>query len=295
LTKQSISLSSEELPPGQRIALTLEYNGAPYNGWQLQQGGNVTSVQATLEAALGEVAARPVRVACAGRTDSGVHATNQLVHFDAPTARSPKAWMMGGNAILPDSVVVKAVHVVPADFHARFSALSRRYRYLVLNTPVRSALVPRELTWVRHSLDVPLMHREAQALLGERDFSSFRAASCQSKTAMRHVDFIEVSRRGDVVVIDIQANAFLHHMVRNIAGSLLAVGRGRLEAGALARLLSLGDRTQAPDTAPANGLYLVGVAYPARFSIPEFEPGPVFLASDPAREKPAGAPQANLQ
>jgi tRNA pseudouridine38-40 synthase len=282
LTSSRLPLSNEEYPPGQRIALTLEYNGSAYNGWQLQQGINVATVQGVLEAALGEVAASPVRVSCAGRTDSGVHATNQVVHFDAPVARSPRAWLMGGNANLPDSVVVKGVQAVPGEFHARFSALSRRYRYLVLNTPVRSALAPRELTWFRHSLDVAMMHREAQALLGEQDFSSFRAASCQSTSAMRHVDFIEVSRHGELVVIDIQANAFLHHMVRNIAGSLLAVGRGVLGSGGIADLLSQRDRSLAADTAAPNGLYLVGVAYPPRFSIPTFAPGPVFLPAETA-------------
>ncbi|MCZ6830013.1 MAG: tRNA pseudouridine(38-40) synthase TruA [Gammaproteobacteria bacterium] len=266
---------------GQRIALTVEYNGAAYNGWQLQQGANVATVQGVLEAALGAVAARPVRLFCAGRTDSGVHATNQLVHFDAPTARSPKAWLMGSNANLPDSVVVKGVQAVPAEFHARFSARSRRYRYLILNTAVRSALAPAQLTWVRYPLDVALMHGEAQSLLGERDFSAFRAASCQSTTAMRHVDFVEVYRHGELVVVDIQANAFLHHMVRNIVGTLLAVGCGQLAAGELAGLLALRDRTLAPETAPANGLYLVGVSYPAQFSLQSFPPGPVFLLPDP--------------
>ena len=281
LTKHYPRLSGRELPPGQRIALTLEYNGAAYNGWQLQQGAQVATVQGVLEAALAEVAAHPVRVACAGRTDTGVHATNQVVHFDAPAARSPKAWLMGSNANLPDSVVVKDVQAVAAEFHARFSAQSRRYRYLILNTPARSALVPAQLTWVRHSLDVALMHREAQALLGERDFSAFRAASCQSTTAMRHVDFVQVHRQGELIVVDIQANAFLHHMVRNIVGTLLAIGRGQLAAGSVAELLALRDRSRAAETAPANGLYLVGVTYPAHISLRGYPPGPVFLLPDP--------------
>jgi tRNA pseudouridine38-40 synthase len=281
LTKPEPQLSAQDIPRGQRIALTVEYNGAAYNGWQLQQGSTTaTTVQGALEAALGEIAAVPVRLYCAGRTDTGVHATNQVAHFDAPASRSCKAWLMGGNARLPDSVVIKGVQVVAADFHARFSARSRRYRYLILNTPVRSALAPEQLTWVRYPLDIVAMHTQAQDLLGERDFSSFRAASCQSRTAMRHVDFIRVYRRADIVVVDIQANAFLHHMVRNIVGTLLAAGRGQLAAGEVANLLALRDRTRAPETAPANGLYLVGVSYPAQFALPCRAPGPVFLQPD---------------
>jgi tRNA pseudouridine38-40 synthase len=184
---------------------------------------------------------------------------------------------MGGNASLPESVVIKGVQVAGADFHARFSARARRYRYLILNTPVRSALAPGQLTWVRYPLDVATMHVQAQDLLGEQDFSSFRAASCQSTTPMRHVDFINVYRRGKLVVVDIEANAFLHHMVRNIVGTLLAVGRGQLAAGEVAKLLALRDRTRAPETAPARGLYLVGVSYPAQFAMQRHAPGPVFL------------------
>jgi tRNA pseudouridine38-40 synthase len=278
LTKPEPRLSAQDIPRGQRIALTVEYNGAAYNGWQLQQGSTTAiTVQGVLEAALGNIAAQPVRLACAGRTDTGVHATNQVVHFDAPAARSPKAWLTGGNAQLPDTVVIRGVQVVPQDFHARFSAQARRYRYLILNTPVRSALAPKQLTWVRYPLDVAAMHAQAQDLLGERDFSSFRAASCQSSTPMRHVNCIDVNRRGDLVVVDIQANAFLHHMVRNIVGTLLAVGRGQLALGSVASLLAGRDRTRAPETAPANGLYLVGVSYPQLFAIQSRSPGPVFL------------------
>jgi tRNA pseudouridine38-40 synthase len=276
LTKQHLVVSTEPLPAGQRLALTIEYNGACFSGWQLQQGSSVITVQGVLENALQEVAAAPVRLACAGRTDAGVHATNQVVHFDAPSARSASAWQRGGNANLPGNVVIKHAVAVPPEFHARFSARSRRYRYVILNTPVRSALAPSQLTWVRHSLDVQRMNEEAQALLGERDFSSFRAASCQSSTAMRHVDFVEVRRYGDLLVVDIQANAFLHHMVRNIVGALVAAGRGLLPDG-IAHLLSLRDRTQAPATAPPNGLYLVGVGYPDVDSIPVLAPGPLFL------------------
>ncbi|WP_279245672.1 tRNA pseudouridine(38-40) synthase TruA [Candidatus Litorirhabdus singularis] len=270
-------LSNEDIAAGRRVALTVEYDGSHYCGWQLQQSG-VSTVQEVLEAALGSIAAAPIRVACAGRTDTGVHATAQVVHFESPASRSAKAWVMGVNANLPDSVAVRSAQAVEDDFHARFSATSRRYRYCILNTQVRSALSPAQLTRVRYPLQAELMDVAAQELLGECDFSSFRAASCQSSTPMRHIDFIRVQRLGDLVIVDIQANAFLHHMVRNIVGALILVGRGRMSATELAQLLLLRDRTQAPETAPPNGLYLVGVNYPERFGLPVLAPGPWFIA-----------------
>jgi tRNA pseudouridine38-40 synthase len=261
----------------QRIALTIEYDGSCFNGWQLQRGSEVNTVQSVLEQSVSAVAAAPVRLHCAGRTDSGVHATNQVVHFDSSARRDPRNWLLGCNANLPDSVVVKSAQAVAAEFHARFSALSRRYRYLIYNQEVRSSHGSAYLTWVRQPLDVQRMHEEAQALLGENDFSSFRAAACQSSTPMRHVDFVEVTAHRQLVVIDIQANAFLHHMVRNIVGALIVVGKGRCEAGWIAELLSMRDRTLAPDTAPAAGLYLVGVNYPPEYGLQTGAPGPVFL------------------
>jgi len=263
--------------PGERVALTVEYDGSNFHGWQLQRGSEVPSVQAVLESAVARVANAPVRLHCAGRTDTGVHATNQVVHFDSPCIRSTRSWVLGCNGNLPDSVAVKQACVVDTAFHARFSALSRRYRYLLYNADVRSAIGPAYLTWVRQPLDVDLMHSEAQVLLGELDFSSFRAAACQSSTPMRRVDSVEVYRRGPLVVIDIQANAFLHHMVRNIVGSLLQVGKGRCQPGWLGELLELRERTRAADTAPANGLYLVQVQYPEEFGLPVLQPGPVFV------------------
>jgi len=267
--------ASPETPP--RTALVVEYDGSAFNGWQLQRGSDVSTVQATLENAVSAVADTQVRLHCAGRTDTGVHATHQVVHFDCHSARSERAWVLGCNANLPDSVVVRAAYPVSADFHARFSARARRYRYLIYNDDVRTAHSPRYLTWVRQPLDVDAMHDGAQSLLGEQDFSAFRAASCQSSTPMRHVDFIEVYRHGRLVVVDVQANAFLHHMVRNIVGTLVAVGKGRHEPGWVASLLSGRDRTLAADTAPANGLYLVGVTYPPHFGLPCEPVGPVFL------------------
>jgi len=273
-----LTSSSDPSQTTQRVALTVEYDGSCFNGWQLQRGSDVNTVQSALEHSISSVAATPVRIHCAGRTDSGVHATNQVVHFESPVDRTPRNWVLGCNANLPDSVVVRKAQLVDPDFHARFSALSRRYRYLIYNSEVRSALGTRYLTWVRQPLDIERMHAEAQSLLGEQDFSSFRAAACQSSTPMRHVDFVEVYARRELVVVDIQANAFLHHMVRNIVGTLVAVGKGNCDSGWVAELMAMRDRTRAADTAPAAGLYLVAVNYPSRFGLETGPPGPVFLA-----------------
>jgi tRNA pseudouridine38-40 synthase len=216
-------------------------------------------------------------VQCAGRTDAGVHGFAQVVHFDAPVERSAKAWVMGANANLPEDVRVHWAMAVGADFHARFSALARRYRYIIANLPVRPALLGNQLTWQRRPLDHTKMHQAAQCLLGEQDFSAFRAAACQSTSPMRNVHTVTVHRSGDLVVVDIKANAFLHHMVRNIAGSLMAVGAGRQPPQWLAQVLAGGDRTVAADTAPADGLYLVDVEYPARFALPATPYGPMLL------------------
>ncbi len=271
--------STDPLSPGTRIACRIEYDGGAYNGWQAQPHPGSRTVQQTLEAALTAIAAAPLRVHCAGRTDSGVHGHAQIIHFDAPTARSCKAWVLGANSRLPDDIRVHWAQPVTTDFHARFSALGRRYRYLIANTAIRPALLGRQLSWQRQPLDVERMHTAAQVLLGEQDFSAFRAASCQASTPYRCVTHCEVSRRRELVVIDIQANAFLHHMVRNIAGSLMAVGTGSREPGWIGELLAALDRTQAAKTAAAAGLYLVDVLYPERFALPPTPPGPLLLGS----------------
>ena len=270
-------LSAELLPAGTRIACRIEYNGAAYNGWQTQPHLDVSTVQQELEAGLSAVAGTALRVHCAGRTDTGVHGHGQVVHFDAPVARAPKSWVLGANAeMAPDVRVHWAVPVV-ADFHARFSATARRYRYIIANALVRPALLPGQVTWHRRPLDAQLMHTEAQVLLGEQDFSAFRAAACQSSTPMRDVHSVSVFRRGQLVVVDIKANAFLHHMVRNIVGSLMAIGSGRQPPGWIAGLLVGRDRTVAADTAPPDGLYLVEVEYPSAFGLPETPYGPLIL------------------
>ncbi len=278
---QAISFSTDPIPAGSRLACRIEYDGSGYSGWQSQPDEAVPTVQDVLETALGEVANCSLRVHCAGRTDAGVHAHCQIVHFDAPCARSSKAWVIGVNANLPPDVRVHWAQPVPAEFHARFSAVSRRYRYLVANTPVRGALLRNAVTWHRRALDESRMHDAAQALLGEQDFSAFRAAACQSDSPMRCVHDVAVARRGELVIVDIRANAFLHHMVRNIAGSLLAVGDGRQPVEWIGTLLHGRDRTRAAETADARGLYLVEVEYPSSYALPETPYGPAILRPEP--------------
>ncbi len=271
--------SVEPIPADTRVVCRIEYDGSQYNGWQSQPHVGTVTVQDKLQYALSTVADAPVHVQCAGRTDSGVHGFCQIIHFDAPVARSSKAWVIGGNTKLPRDIRIHWAVPVAAQFHARFSAQARRYRYVIANTPVRSALLRDQVTWHRRKLDVSMMHSASQALLGERDFSAFRAASCQSRTPMRDVQYIEVRRRGDLVVLEILANAFLHHMVRNIAGALLAVGDGRKPQHWIAEILAGRDRTAAAETAPATGLYLVDVKYPAHYRLPQTPYGPVLLGT----------------
>ncbi|MEM9759288.1 MAG: tRNA pseudouridine(38-40) synthase TruA [Pseudomonadota bacterium] len=270
---------TEALPLGQRLALRIEYEGTSYCGWQAQpQLPDVGTVQEQLEAALAAVAAVPVRVHCAGRTDSGVHATAQWVHFDAPVRRSIKSWVVGGNAQLPRVLRIADAHAVEPSFHARHSARSRRYDYLIANVAVAPALLAGRTLWVRDPLDAARMHRALQALLGERDFSAFRAAACQSTTPMRCLSSASVTRRGTFLRVRLEANAFLHHMVRNIVGSLIEVGLGRQEEGWLGALLESRDRRLAGATAPPEGLYLTGVSYDPVFRLPEDETPAFFPA-----------------
>lgn len=265
------------LPRGvKRFAAAVQYHGGSFHGWQRQS--HSTSVQAQLEQALSKVADSPIRLACAGRTDTGVHATNQIVHFDTGAARSPRNWLLGANANLPDAIRLHWVDEVGPGFHARFSARARSYRYIIANEPFRPALFSGLLTWHRQPLAEDLMHGAAQALLGEQDFSSFRAAGCQSSTPFRRVDAVSVWRQRSLVVVEITANAFLHHMVRNIVGTLIAIGAGEQPRDRVAQLLALRDRTRAEVTAPADGLYLVAVDYPPEFGLPALAPGPEFIA-----------------
>lgn len=242
-----------------RWVLGVEYDGTAFNGWQSQRDGR--SVQDALEAALSRIANRPVRVTAAGRTDSGVHATGQVVHFDTDAERPSRAWTLGVNTALPADVSVRWARPAPDGFHARYGARSRRYQYCILNGPLRSALLRDRVWWVRRPLDAPAMAEAGRCLLGEHDFSAFRAAECQARTATRRITDLDVRRAGPLLRIDVTANAFLHHMVRNIVGTLAVVGRGEADAAWLAGILAGRDRRRAGMTAPAAGLYLVRVDY----------------------------------
>jgi len=249
-----------------KIALGVEYDGSAYCGWQLQDGA--PTVQGCIEAALSRVADHGVRVTCAGRTDAGVHAAGQVVHFESDARRSSHAWVFGGNANLPDDVSILWAQPVADDFHARFSATGRHYRYLILNRATRPSYLRRKVSWDYRALDEKRMAAAAGYLLGEHDFSSYRALACQAKSPVRTVYRLDVVRTGQFVAIDIVANAFLHHMVRNIAGVLLAIGAGEQEPEWAREVLVLRDRTLGGVTAPPHGLYLAGVEYPERFGIP---------------------------
>lgn len=248
-----------------RIALVIEYDGSGFCGWQAQTG--VRTVQAVVEAGLSRVADHPVRLHCAGRTDTGVHATAQVAHFDTDAVREMRSWILGTNANLPADVRVLEARPVAEDFHARFRAVSRQYRYVICNRPVRPAILRDRVAWVHQDLDVPRMQAAATCLVGEHDFSSFRALACQAKHPVRTLHRLQVSRSGEFLYIDVLANGFLHHMVRNIAGTLMAVGRGDRPVEWVAEVLAARDRTVAGVTAPPGGLYLVAVGYPPEYDL----------------------------
>lgn len=250
-----------------RIALGIEYDGTDFFGWQrLTQG---PSVQAKLEQALSRVAAHPVEVSCAGRTDAGVHGRCQVVHFDTEATRDMRGWILGACSNLPASVAVLWAQPVLDSFHARYAARSRRYRYHLLNRPVRAALDARYVTWERLPLDAERMHAAAQALLGAHDFSAFRALSCQAAHPRRTMLAVSVRREGEQVFVDIEANAFLHHMVRNIVGSLLLIGRHEQPIEWMAELLAGCDRQVAGPTAAASGLTFIGPRYETHWGLPQ--------------------------
>lgn len=249
-----------------KIAIGIEYDGTALSGWQAQPGQR--SVQQALAQALSRVADEPVEVVGAGRTDAGVHALGQVAHFETRARREPRQWVLGANSLLPADIRVQWAAEVPDDFDARRSALARTYRYLVLEAPVDAPLLRTRVWRRRQTLDVAAMTAAAVAWLGENDFSSFRAAGCQSRTPMRRLTCVRIARSGRLVVFEFTANAFLHHMVRNLVGTLVEIGDGRKPPSWAGELLAARDRRLAAETAPARGLTLVGVAYPERFGLP---------------------------
>lgn len=249
-----------------RVALGVEYDGAGFAGWQSQPQGN--TVQDALEEALAAIAASPVRVICAGRTDTGVHALGQVVHFDTAALRPDTAWVRGVNAHLPPQVAVTWAKVVGDEFHARFSARSRAYRYVLLNRPVRPALLNGRVGWFHAPLDILAMREAAACLIGEHDFSAFRAAECQAKSPVKHLYRADIAAQSDCIVLDFHANAFLHHMIRNLVGSLVYVGKGRHPSAWLREVLLGRERQRAAPTFAAAGLYFAGAEYDPVWQLP---------------------------
>lgn len=256
-----------------RLSLGVEYDGSDFSGWETQR--DERTVQATLESALASVADCPVGTVCAGRTDAGVHGLGQVVHFDCDATRELQAWTLGVNTRLPDDVSVIWARQVPASFHARYAALRRHYRYVFFNRRTRPAVLRRRVAWVHAPLDALPMQRAAEHLVGEHDFSSFRAVGCQSKSPVRTVFQIRVERHGDLVILDVSANAFLQHMVRNIAGVLLEVGTGKREPRWAGEVLEARERSAGGVTASPHGLYLARVDYPPELDLPAVSPGVV--------------------
>ncbi|MBI1174683.1 MAG: tRNA pseudouridine(38-40) synthase TruA [Sideroxydans sp.] len=252
-----------------RIALGVEYDGSGFNGWQSQL--DVPNVQDTLQAALSGIAGEAVSVIAAGRTDTGVHALEQVVHFDAGVERPLTAWGRGTNALLPPGIAVLWAHAVPPEFHARFSAQARSYRYQLINRPVRSAVLHGKAGWFHAPLDVERMREAAQYLLGEHDFSAFRASACQAKSPVKQLVQLDIRREGDMIIFELTASAFLHHMVRNIVGCLVYVGKGRYPPAWLKDVLESRNRKQAAPTFAPDGLYLRHITYDAKWGLPQGE------------------------
>ncbi|MCP3689507.1 MAG: tRNA pseudouridine(38-40) synthase TruA [Gammaproteobacteria bacterium] len=258
-----------------KYALGIEYNGSAYCGWQQQK--HCASVQQELQQAIGFVANHNLQLSCAGRTDAGVHAVEQVAHFETTAVRENRAWVLGSNCRLPQDIRIKWIDAVDDSFHARFSAVARSYRYIIVNARVPGAIFHDKASWEYRPLDHEKMHECAQVLLGEHDFSAFRAAGCQAKSPNRNVHSVDISRNRDLLYLDIKANAFLYHMVRNIAGSLISVGRGDQTSEWFAETLARKDRNLADVTAAAAGLYLVQVYYPEQYNLPTQAQKPVLF------------------
>lgn len=254
-----------------RVAAIIEYDGSHYSGWQLQEGQ--PTVQGGVEQALSKVANEPIRVTVAGRTDAGVHAAAQVIHFDTNAARTSYSWIRGANSNLPPDVALLWAAEVDAAFHARFSATGRRYRYVILNRAIRPTYFSGRVTHEYRSLDVARMQQAVQYLIGTHDFTSFRSMECEAKSPVREMRALTVERRGELVHVHAYAQAFLHHMVRNIAGVLMTIGAGEREPSWAREVLDARDRRQGGITAPPDGLYLTAVEYPESFRVPQLSNG----------------------
>ena len=252
-----------------RIAIGIEYDGRPFCGWQSQRSH--CGIQDALETAIGAVAGERITLNAAGRTDHGVHATNQVAHFETGAQRPLSAWVRGVNAKLSEGIAIRWACDVPDEFHARFSARRRTYHYLLLNRSERPALFAGRVGWCHRPLDLDAMRRGAQALIGEHDFSSFRSAECQAKSPVKAMDRIGIEQDGALFLFVFTADAFLHHMVRNIVGALVMVGQGRHSPEWIGELLAMRDRTHAAATFMPDGLYLTGIEYDPRFGLPSTE------------------------
>ncbi|BBB26388.1 tRNA pseudouridine(38-40) synthase TruA [Amphritea japonica] len=263
-----------------RYALCVEYAGAAYRGWQTQKEKDVPSIQETVEKALSKIANGPIKVICAGRTDACVSGTYQIIHFDTDAVRPDRAWVRGTNTHLPDDIAIRWAKSVDDTFHARFSAMERRYRYLIYTSPVKPGLLSRGVTWTHKKLNLFRMQEAANYLVGEHDFTSYRAIACQANSPVREVKAMELYRAGDLIVIDVRANAFLHHMIRNFAGVLMTIGAGEAEPLWARQVLEARDRTRGGVTAPPYGLYFVDVKYPDQYDLPKSELGPYFLTQN---------------
>jgi tRNA pseudouridine38-40 synthase len=252
-----------------RLALGVEYDGSPFCGWQSQADGQ--TVQDTLQSALSQIAGEHISVAAAGRTDTGVHAIEQVVHFDTRVERPLTAWVRGVNALLPSSITVLWAYPVQDEFHARFSAHGRSYRYLLVNRVTRSALYAGKVGWFHAPLDIGLMQSAARHLMGEHDFSAFRSSECQAKTPVKYVQRLDIRRQGEMLIFDVSADAFLHHMVRNMVGCLVYVGKGKYPPDWLADVLDGRERSRAAPTFAPDGLYLRRIEYEAKWGLPQME------------------------
>ena len=252
-----------------RIALGIEYDGTPYCGWQSQAGG--CAVQDAIQKSLNQITGEAITVIAAGRTDTGVHAMEQVVHFDTQVNRPMTAWVRGVNAFLPSSIVILWAHSVAEDFHARFSAQARSYSYYLYCRPVRSALYQGKVGWFHQQLDIEQMRAAAQFLLGEHDFSAFRASACQAKSPIKNLTILNIQEQEGMITLDLTANAFLHHMVRNIVGCLVYVGKGKHEPKWIQKILESGDRSLAAPTFAPDGLYFRRVKYETKWGLPQLE------------------------